>query len=569
MGDFTLDGPVGTRAAAWRLISDVDELARLGGLPPLVYRYERTAEGFGALRGMLLGPAGIRHAFEEHEHGWERGRRIWQHRRIDGPLLVSAGFRGTVVPVEDGFVPRLQFSAEPRGVLASPGVALLVGGLRRQWRRILHGQGDEPRRRLDAESRAALDRWRRRGAPEDLVARFQDWVELAPDADLRDLRPLRWAAQWGMDPDETLGWLLEGSIAGLVELVFVVRCPACAAATARVARLSRLDEGADCAACGQHFLVDLRDHVEVRMIALPRLAPPEHESWATMLPRARPEVEAMTSVPAHASRTLEVDLRPGAWRLGAGGATASAVVLAAPDAAAEATWSVGDDTPIRVGAGTVSLHVHNPGSRPVRVVLVSADAAQDRLSAARLATFPTFRGVFGVQALAPGVYLRVSRVSLLVTDLVASQGLYEAVGDRSALAFVDAHLREAERVVTRAGGVRVKSVGDSFVAAFEQPEAAAAAAMQLQADYPRWAMAQAVSDAPGLRIGVACGAALAAHSDAAGLDWFGGTANHAVMAARGIAAGEIGLTPSVAAVASVEEPWGSEERPGLTVLRRT
>jgi hypothetical protein len=41
------------------------------------------------------------------------------------------------------------------------------------------------------------------------------------------------------------------------------------------------------------------------------------------------------------------------------------------------------------------------------------------------------------------------------------------------------------------------------------------------------------------------------------------------MAARGIAAGEIGLTPSVAAVASVEEPWGSEERPGLTVLRRT
>jgi adenylate cyclase len=190
------------------------------------------------------------------------------------------------------------------------------------------------------------------------------------------------------------------------------------------------------------------------------------------------------------------------------------------------------------------------------------------LSAARLATFPTFRGVFGMQTLAPGVYMGVSRVALLVTDLVASQRLYEAVGDRAALAYVDAHLREAERVITHGGGVRVKSVGDSLVAAFDRPDAAAAAAMQLQADYPRWAAAQAVSGAPGLRIGVACGPALAAHSDASGLDWFGGTANRAVTAARGAVAGEIALTPSVAAVASVGEPWVSRESGGLTVLRR-
>jgi class 3 adenylate cyclase len=568
VGEFTLDGPVGTRAAAWRTVSDLDELARMGGLPPLTCGYVRTAEGFGALRGTLLGPAGIRHDFEEHDHGWERGRRVWQHRRIDGPLLRSAGFRGTVVPVDGGFVPRLHFTAEPNGVLAAPGVAGLMGGLRRQWRRLLRTSGPPTRRRLDAESRQALDRWRRRGVPEDLVARFQDWAELAPDADLRDLRPFALAAAWGLDPDETLGWLLEGTTAGLVELVFVVRCPGCAVATARLPRLGHVEERAECVACGRGFLIDLREHVEVRMVALPRLAPPEQERWATLLPRARPGVEALASVPAGASRTLQVELRGGRWRLDAGGALAPAQVEVAPGAGEHAAWTVGEGASLRVGPGVVSIDVHNPGLRPVRVGLVDEDAAHARLCAARLATFPTFRGVFGMQTLAPGVYLGVSRVALLVTDLVASQRLYETVGDRAALAYVDAHLREAERVITQGGGVRVKTVGDSLVAAFDAPGPAAAAALALQADYPRWAAAQGVAGVPGLRVGVACGPALAAHSDASGLDWCGGTANRAVTAARGAREGEVALTPTVAGVAAVPAGWAAEARGDLTVLSR-
>lgn len=568
MGAFTLDGPVGTRAAAWRRVSDVDELARLGGLPPLVCRTEPTAEGFGALRGTLLGPVGIRHDFEEHDHGWERGRRVWQHRRIDGPLLVSAGYRGTVVPVDGGFVPRLHFTATPRGVLASPAVTALVQGLRRQWRRLLRREGRGPRRRLDAESRAALERWRRRGVPAELLARFQDWAELAPDADLRDLRPLERAREWGLDPDETLGWLLEGTTAGLVELLFVVRCPACVAPTARLSRLSGLAERAACTACGRQFLVDLREDVEVRMVALPRLAPTEHERWATLLPRARPQVEALATLPPEASRTLHVDLPAGAWRLDAGGTSAAARIEVRDAGPAEISWTVGDGATLRVGPGTAAVHVHNPARRPVRVVLLAADPTQVRLSAARLATFPTFRGVFGMQTLAPGVYLGVSRVALLVTDLVASQRLYAAAGDRAALAFVDAHLREAERIVTLGGGVRVKSVGDSLVAAFDTAAGAAAAAVRLQEAYPRWAAAQAEPGAPGLRIGVACGPALAAHSDAAGLDWFGGTANQAVTAARSAVAGEIAWTPRVAASAAVPAGWTARESGGLTVICR-
>ena len=165
------------------------------------------------------------------------------------------------------------------------------------------------------------------------------------------------------------------------------------------------------------------------------------------------------------------------------------------------------------------------------------------------------------------VYLGVSRM-VLMADLVDSQRLYGQLGDRSALAYVDAHLQEAERLVTEGGGVRVKTVGDSIVAAFDAPGAAAAVAMCLQEHYGRGSSAQGVAPAPGLRVGVAAGPALAARSDAAGLDWCGGTASRAVHAARSVSSGEIGLTATVAAVAPPLAGWSVSAEDELTVLRR-
>jgi len=568
VGGFTLEGRVGTREAAWRHISDLDELARLGGLPPLVCGYRPDATGFGALRGTLLGPVGIRHDFEEHDHGWEWGHRVWVERRIQGPLLRSASYRGSVVPVDGGHVARLEFTAEPRGLAAAPGVTLLTAGLRREWARLLEEPAERPRRQLDGESRAALARWERRGAPGDLVARFQDWVERAPDAELRDLRPSALAAAWGLDTDEVLGWLLEGTTVGLVELFFAVRCPGCSATTARVDRLTRLDERAACGACRRSFLVDLRDHVEVRMVALPRLAPPEQERWATVVPRARSGVRALATIPGRGQRRLEVELGPGRWRLDAGQGHPPAWVEVVRDGPAEARWTVGSASSVRVGPGRSELSVENPGERTVRVVLVDEEVTGGLVSAARLATLPTYRGVFGTQTLAPGVYLGVSRVVLLVTDLLSSQTLYTELGDRRALAFVDGHLRELERLVGEGGGVRVKTVGDSLVAAFDAPGAAAAVAMGMQEHYARWAGGQGVTEVPDLRVGVSAGPALAARSDASGLDWSGGTANRAVMAARSVDGGEVGLTATVAAFAPPLTGWRVVQRGELTVLQR-
>lgn len=561
--EFTLDGSVGTREAAWRRIADLDALALSGGLPPLNFSTTLGHDGFPALTGTLLGPAGIRHAFEEHDHGWVRGSRVWQHRRIDGPLLAGARFLGEVVACDGGFLPRLSFSAVPTSFLASPAVSLLVRGLRRQWRALLARPADEvPRRRFDLNSRASIDRWKQRGAPDPLVACFVAWLEGVADADLPYVRPLELAAAWDMDDREVLAWLLEGTAAGLVAPLFEPHCPLCTAGSRSVSSLSRLVERVRCPSCGLEYEVDLRDSVEVSLVALPRVAPRADDRWSTWLARRRPRVAVFSALAPGECMVLDVDLAEGSWRVSAGQRVAEVpleVVVGAPD---HATWTAGAEVPMRLAPGPTRLTLDNASARRLRVSVVRAGIDTERLTAARLATSPTFRGIFGTQPLSPGVHLGTSRIAILVTDLVASHRLYKAAGDRQALSFVAGHLAFLEEEVNRMGGVRVKTVGDSLVAVFDQTQDAAEAALALPALYRRWCAGRDETAAPGLRVGVAAGPAIAAHSDASGLDWFGGTANLALSASR-IALGEqVVWTDSVhTSLDALPSDWAAETVP--------
>jgi class 3 adenylate cyclase len=536
--EFTLDGPVGTAEAAWRRIADLDALALSGGLPPLNYSTTLGHDGFPALTGTLLGPAGIRHAFEEHDHGWVRGRRVWQNRRIDGPLLAGARFLGEVVASDGGFLPRLSFSAVPTSFMASPAVSLLVRGLRRQWRALLARPAtDVPRRRFDLTSRAAIDRWKRRGAPDPLVARFVAWLEGIADADLPYVRPLELARAWEMDDRDVLAWLLEGTAAGLVAPSFEAHCPLCTAGSRSVSTLSRLVERMRCPSCGVEYDVDLRDSVEVSLVALPRVAPRQDEQWATWLARRRPHVAVFSALAPGECMVLDVELPEGSWKVSAGEGFAEVRLQVEGGAPDHATWTAGSAATMRLAPGPARLTLDNASARRLRVSVVRAGTDEDRLTGARLATSPTFRGIFGTQTLSPGVHLGTSRIAILVTDLVASHRLYKAVGDRLALSFVAGHLVFLEEEIDRMGGVRVKTVGDSLVAVFDRTDDAARAALALPALYRRWCAGRADTAAPPLRVGVAAGPAIAAHSDSSGLDWFGGTANLAVSASR-IARGE-------------------------------
>ncbi len=71
-------------------------------------------------------------------------------------------------------------------------------------------------------------------------------------------------------------------------------------------------------------------------------------------------------------------------------------------------------------------------------------------------------------------------VGILFADIAGSMRLYEAFGNRGALAAIEMCLGMISNVVNQNGGFVVKTIGDEIMAAFPEPEATWLAAIEMQ-----------------------------------------------------------------------------------------
>lgn len=71
----------------------------------------------------------------------------------------------------------------------------------------------------------------------------------------------------------------------------------------------------------------------------------------------------------------------------------------------------------------------------------------------------------------------VEDLTFLFTDLKSSTTLYEEAGDIEAFGLVQEHFERLRKVIRRFGGTVVKTIGDSIMAAFPEPERAVQAAL--------------------------------------------------------------------------------------------
>lgn len=117
---------------------------------------------------------------------------------------------------------------------------------------------------------------------------------------------------------------------------------------------------------------------------------------------------------------------------------------------------------------------------------------------------------------------RVREVGILFGDVAGSTRLYDTLGDRAALAAIDACLRIVSDAVLAHGGTIVKTIGDELMAAFPRADATHAAAVEIQ---QRMDTMPALPSARGpiklfLRVGFHFGPAIEDRSD-----FFGDTVN--------------------------------------------
>jgi adenylate cyclase len=117
------------------------------------------------------------------------------------------------------------------------------------------------------------------------------------------------------------------------------------------------------------------------------------------------------------------------------------------------------------------------------------------------------------------------RATVLFADVSGSTKLYETAGDIAALAAISSCLAAMRQATEAAGGRVVKTIGDEVMAVFPGPDAAVAAAAEMQAKAE--ALPEVAGTKIGLRIGFHCGPVLQQDDDV-----FGDTVN---LAARLVA----------------------------------
>jgi class 3 adenylate cyclase len=184
----------------------------------------------------------------------------------------------------------------------------------------------------------------------------------------------------------------------------------------------------------------------------------------------------------------------------------------------------------------------------VWIILVPQDVHPPRLefetflSGKRLLTDPTFRELFGDEALDESQNIGIKNITFLVSDLKGSTALYDAVGDVQGYHLVRRHFAALTRAVAGHSGAVVKTIGDEVMATFADPVDAVSAAIDISREVEE--MNRTLSERLCLKMGIHGGHCLLVTLNNR-LDYFGQTVNIAYRLLRLARGGELCLSNDI------------------------
>jgi adenylate cyclase len=531
-------------AVAWALLADSHRRNRMMGMKPPRYAYEREVHDDPRTRTRVgrafMKQLGIELRWVEEGEAVE-GRFLRGDRRfLDGPIA-RVGFFFAVEDAGGETAVRARLMTEVAGdapALLGPAMNQHFGVILSRYldamgplaerlgtlvgeadadeppsslaRRLLFAvrEGPETAARLTPADEAELSRRAQRLAgmavEKELGERIVELLRSRPDDDVRQMRPFELARALGVERRALLRAFLYAARAGLVDLTWQVNCPTCRVATEVQRSLEGLRGRTHCAECDVDFETDFADNVEAVFDVNPGVRRVEPQVYCAASPWFRPHLWAQLQAPARGVREVVGALPPGAILVRASGCdTRARTVYDISDGPPRALDVIVTSDLVRVhaepraggaqpGAPTV-IRVVNDTDHAVTVTLERHGFAADMVLGSSIVTSPEFRDLFATEAPAQGVDVSISSLTVLFTDLTGTTALYERLGDARAFAVVGNHFQDVARIVERAGGAIIKTMGDAVMAAFTQPQQAVEAALDL-------ATAPPVSEAPELEI---------------------------------------------------------------------
>jgi class 3 adenylate cyclase len=577
----------------WPFFADTDRFNRLVGAHDVHYRPIEDGTTTSARFLAETRAGGFKLVYEEFPFEWSHQRSFGVYRRMRGGPVESYSWRCTLARTRASDVdprgrsPSGRADVYPRGRSPSGPAAAgaaVEGGTRATVRmeitpriallapiawinakqftarfielgalidaHVLEGAASpyvKPVSPADAEHiAAAVGRLKEEAVDVALAEKLGTLVREAPDADVVRIRPFAFADERGLDRRETLRAFLKAVPAGLLEMRWGIICPSCLTAAQQARGLEEIKAEGHCQLCDITFELDLDRAVEATFLPHPAVRRVPDAMFCIGGPARTPHVLVQGTVEPGATRSLDVPLQPGRYRIFArGGASATLEVddAGAPEVAVDVDPAAVH--PPRVHAAPGGEMKVTSGCDDARHVKIERlDFASAAATAHEVSTLSEFRTIFSSDLLKRGTPLKVARAAILFSDLTGSTALYTQVGDAAAFRLVDDHFDVIRAVVDAHGGVLVKTMGDAVMAAFVDATHCAQAAMDALARFEAFRGEEKHGALVGLKLGMYAGACYVVTANGS-LDYFGQTVNVASRVQHLAGSGEIVLPRDV------------------------
>ncbi|PRP99970.1 adenylate/guanylate cyclase domain-containing protein [Enhygromyxa salina] len=346
--------------------------------------------------------------------------------------------------------------------------------------------------------------------PPGLLDELRDLISSATDEALFQINPVSYATARGRAPELGIALFLHAARAGLMQIDWSLRCCGCGELVSNRGGLAQLDSDFYCDSCARSSAANLDENVEVAFTVAPSVRPlrfhaPDSLSLEDYFYRfrfsrdivirgldkplvafLREQALILAWLEPDAELVFELDIPEQGWVVGHP-RTMITTIGAPTRERRELTLDYHDRAfhpRPELAPGPVRLTLRNKTAERVRVLkyftpIVTYFDYLPHLSGRRLLNNPEFRRCLGTEVVRPGTGIPVKDCTLLFTDLRGSTAMYDLIGDNAAFELVTESFEVMAQIVTRCGGVVVKTMGDAIMASFNHPADGVRAGLQI------------------------------------------------------------------------------------------
>jgi class 3 adenylate cyclase len=357
-----------------------------------------------------------------------------------------------------------------------------------------------------------------------VLERIIDFIPRADDVELKQISPLKLAEQWGLSEEKVFKVFVYAAKADLLNFNWDLYCPTCRSVQESVKTLNQIHEPIYCDKCEEEFKVNFNKTVQLSFTPHPLIRKINKDQYCIRGPQEKSHVVLQQFLKPGQKRYLMTDLPSGEYILRSTQSKGSAIVHV--DKGGDDTVHVnispsglsGEEVHI---ANSPNLSVENTTDKNQLITLERKSWSLHGVSAAQATSSQLFRNLFADEVLRKGEKISVDNLTLMFTDLFDSTGMYNEEGDDKAVGRVIDHFEILHQAVAREHGAVVKTIGDSVMAVFCEPEQALRAYLRAQKmidDDKRF------TDDFQLKAGIHHGSCVAVNLNSR-IDYFGSTVN--------------------------------------------